>query len=767
MLKFGNKEFRNLQEQVFKNMSDIANLKSSGLILDEFGIKVVGQESSLSNMPTVADYKLSNPEWAYGDAYAIGTEPPYTLYILTREDANHTDDYWFNIGRFPEPGPQGPKGETGDIGPQGQTGPSGANGAAAGFGLIDGTAQTIAYGSDATVQITTSGPDTAKNIQFTFGIPEGKPGEDGTDAIWGNITGDISNQTDLVSSLQTKQNLLVSGTNIKTINNQSILGSGNIDIQSGGGDVTDVKVNGTSVVNSGIAQITVPTKTSDLTNNSGFITGITSSDVTNALGYTPGSSNFSGDYADLTGKPTIPTKTSQLNNDSGFITSSALSGYATESYVQGYHDSTKQNVISDLSTIRSGAALGATAVQPDDLATVATTGNYTDLIHTPYIPTQTSDLINNSGFITSEALNGYLKADQDVEITGNWLFSQSVYIEELNLTSLNIDNIQLGKTYIAGSTGAEKNLILPSSSGTIALTSDIPSTANFVTTNTSQSITGDKSFSGNLDLEGPVKIQNKLVTDLSHNYGLVIPSTADFTQNRQIATIQDFTVADVVTESEWTFDGSNVQLNGGSLVLDNNANIKSKFIDNYGLVLPNTASFTNNKIIATTDDIPTDVSQLHNDAGYLTDITSLMVTRALGYTPGTSNFSGAYADLTGKPDLSIYVQSVNLATVATTGSYDDLTEKPTIPTVPTNVSAFTNDAGYQTANDVETTLTQKGYQTASDVSTAISGKLDATKCTYQTTAPTAEITDGGVHIVYLSAEPTTKYAGYIYMIAES
>lgn len=30
------------------------------------------------------------------------------------------------------------------------------------------------------------------------------------------------------------------------------------------------------------------------------------------------------------------------------------------------------------------------------------------------------------------------------------------------------------------------------------------------------------------------------------------------------------------------------------------------------------------------------------------------------------------------------------------GSYDDLTDKPTIPTVPTNVSAFTNDAGYIT-----------------------------------------------------------------------
>ena len=42
------------------------------------------------------------------------------------------------------------------------------------------------------------------------------------------------------------------------------------------------------------------------------------------------------------------------------------------------------------------------------------------------------------------------------------------------------------------------------------------------------------------------------------------------------------------------------------------------------------------------------------------------------------------------------VDSSDLATVATSGSYNDLDNKPTIPTVPTNVSAFNNDAGYLT-----------------------------------------------------------------------
>lgn len=80
--------------------------------------------------------------------------------------------------------------------------------------------------------------------------------------------------------------------------------------QGGGGDVTDVEVNGTSVVDAqGVASVTVPTATSDLNNDSGFID---STDLSTALGdYTP-TANLatvatSGDYDDLLNKPSIPT----------------------------------------------------------------------------------------------------------------------------------------------------------------------------------------------------------------------------------------------------------------------------------------------------------------------------------------------------------------------------------------------------------------------------------------------------------------------------
>ena len=44
-------------------------------------------------------------------------------------------------------------------------------------------------------------------------------------------------ESEVDNALTGKQATLVSGTNIKTINNQSLLGSGNIDIQGGGGSV--------------------------------------------------------------------------------------------------------------------------------------------------------------------------------------------------------------------------------------------------------------------------------------------------------------------------------------------------------------------------------------------------------------------------------------------------------------------------------------------------------------------------------------------------
>lgn len=93
----------------------------------------------------------------------------------------------------------------------------------------------------------------------------------------------------------------------------------------------------------------------------------------------------------------IPTRTSQLENDSNFVSSDGLktingesivgsgditvqtdlTGYATETYVNEAVSS-KQGIIDDLDTIRSGAALGATAVQPAAISDMETKTNAAD-----------------------------------------------------------------------------------------------------------------------------------------------------------------------------------------------------------------------------------------------------------------------------------------------------------------------------------------------------------------------------------------------------
>lgn len=130
MITINNKQFRNLEEQVLYNKDRLDNLIAAGYVLDEFGIKVIGQVATASDIPSVVNYKQEHADWSYGDTFAVGTAAPYELYILTRANDTQPTDYWFNIGRFPEPGPKGDKGETGERGPQGPMGVRGPQGVA-------------------------------------------------------------------------------------------------------------------------------------------------------------------------------------------------------------------------------------------------------------------------------------------------------------------------------------------------------------------------------------------------------------------------------------------------------------------------------------------------------------------------------------------------------------------------------------------------------------------------------------------------------------
>ena len=123
----------------------------------------------------------------------------------------------------------------------------------------------------------------------------------------------------------------------------------------------------------------------------------------------------------------------------------------------------------------------------------------------------------------------------------------------------------------------------------------------------------------------------------------------------------------------------------------------------------------------------------HNhDSRYYTETevdTKLGQKAALSHTHASSDISG-------------------LASVATSGSYTDLTNKPIIPTVPANLSEFNNDAGYLTASDVA------GKQDAA-VAVSGSGSISASLQNNR------EYTYTGVSSLSLSASSSVSCHGMI------
>lgn len=233
-----------------------------------------------------------------------------------------------------------------------------------------------------------------------------------------------------------------------------------------------------------------------------------------------------------------------------------------------------------------------------------------------------------------------------------------------------------------------------------------------------------------------------------------------------------------------------------------------------GLVDTYTITFTNGTTTTFT------VTNGANGSGSVADV----------WVDGTSVLDGdtAKIDLTGKADAvhthtkSQITDFPTLASVATSGSYNDLSNKPTIPTVnnatltiqkngttvntfsanassdvtanitvPTKVSDLTNDSGFITgytetdpvflasaahgisSSDISSwngkqaaLVSGTNIKTVTGTSILGSGDLLPSAVGYTTTVPSAANTDG-LKFVLCDSEPSTKYDGWVYLIKES
>ena len=188
-------------------------------------------------------------------------------------------------------------------------------------------------------------------------------------------TGDVKTQID--NAVSGKQDTLVSGTNIKTINNQSLLGSGNIEIQGGGetysaGEgigidadniisvtgnyetiveltqaeydaLTSYGKNTTYVITDAPAvNLSAYTPTSGFsTINGNVITDGGNIEIQGGNTYTAGANiDISTDNVISVTGITMPTKLSELTNDEGFVNSGEVEtqitnkDYSTKNWVQ-------------------------------------------------------------------------------------------------------------------------------------------------------------------------------------------------------------------------------------------------------------------------------------------------------------------------------------------------------------------------------------------------------------------------------------------------
>lgn len=228
----------------------------------------------------------------------------------------------------------------------------------------------------------------------------------------------------------------------------------------------------------------IPAKTSQLVNDSGYITSADVKPSEDYEGYALNAENALSasysrysDYAtscsiaiwdnialkpDVALKSDIPTKTSQLENDSGYLVEASLSDYVKTNELPSLAGYAREDYVDDKVTQEALARQAADrfiSSMVDDKAWLSS------------VPTKTSDLVNDSGYLTAHQSlsNYYTKAETDQKIAQK----QDAY----ELFSRN-DQQKIEGDRLVYRLSADEWVNI----GELALKSDMPSTAGLATT---------------------------------------------------------------------------------------------------------------------------------------------------------------------------------------------------------------------------------------------------------------------------------------------
>ena len=398
----------------------------------------------------------------------------------------------------------------------------------------------------------------------------------------------------------------------------------------------------------------IPADISAFNNDAGYITGYTETD--------PQYNAWDKDYNDLINKPTIPTvptNVSEFTNDAGYITTQDIPTIPT--------------VPTNVSAFTNDAGYLTTYTETDPQYN-AWNKDYNDLINKPVIPvvpTNVSGFNNDAGYITAAQVPAQVNADWNaINGAAQILNKPTIPTVPTNVSSFNNDAGYITAAQVPAQMNADWNAITG-----VAQILNKP-TIPTVPTNVS-------AFNNDAGYITAAQVPAQMNADWNATTG----------------------AAQILNKPN-LFSGNYNDLTNKPALFDGNYNSLSNKPNLASVAISGSYNDLTNK-----PSIPTAVGELANNVGYITLAqVPAQVNADWNASSGAAQilnkptlFSGNYNDLTNKPNLfdgnyNSLNNKPDLATVATTGNYNDLNNKPIIPT---NVSAFNNDAGYITSADVQ------------------------------------------------------------------
>ena len=400
---------------------------------------------------------------------------------------------------------------------------------------------------------------------------------------------------------------------------------------------------------------TVPTDVSAFNNDAGYLTNFTEQQVLSishdTLFLTGGSfvklpASFDGDYNSLTNKPTIPSTVGELTNDANYITLEQVPAQVNADW----------NATTGVAEILNKPELFS--------------GDYNDLTNTPNIPTVPTDVsafTNDAGYLTS-----YTETDPEFNAWDkdyNDLINKPVIpTVPTNVSAFNNDAGYLTEvTPQTLSLSGDQLTITGGNTVTIPVNSGAPGR-------------------GITNIDGPVS------ENLNDTY------TIHYTDG----TTSTFVVTNGADGETGPVGPTGPEGSAGVGIASIAKTGEDGNTDIYTITYTNenTSQFTVTNGVDGEDGISPTVTAEGQGSNIIITVTDGDGTHQYTIPTTSGEVTQLPADWNATSGVQMILNKPNLAMVATTGNYNDLTNTPTIPTVPTDVSAFNNDAGYITQANI-------------------------------------------------------------------